>query len=77
MPFNGVALPGLKATRLRRAMTQAELAKAAGVAMGTVARLETGSPAAPSTLRKLAGALRVEPDELMEGGDRPRYEEAA
>ena len=77
MPFNGVLLPGLKATRLRRAMTQAELARAAGVAMGTVARLETGSPAAPSTLRKLADALRVEPDALLAGGDRPQIAEAA
>src|SRR4051812_26414213 len=67
MPFNGVLVPGLKAARLRKAMTQAELAKAAGVAAGTLARLETGAPAAPSSIRKLAAALGVEPAALMEG----------
>ena len=65
MPFNGVVLPNLKATRLRRAMTQAELARAAGIALGTLARIETGAPAAPSTIRKLSGALNVSPDTLM------------
>jgi transcriptional regulator with XRE-family HTH domain len=77
MPFNGVPVPGLKMARLRQAMTQAQLAKAAGVATATVNRLETGSPAAPGTLRKLADALGVTPASLMEGGDRPRYREAA
>jgi hypothetical protein len=39
MPFNGVPVPGLKMARLRQAMTQAQLAKAAGVATATVNRL--------------------------------------
>ena len=65
MPFNGVLLPGLKGARLRKAMIQAELARAAGLAPGTLARLETGAPAAPSSVRKLAAALGVEPAELM------------
>ncbi len=75
MPFNGVQVPGLKTARLRKALTQAQLAKGAGLAMSTVARLETGAPAAPGTLRKLADALGVEPDTLMEEG--PKELEAA
>ena len=66
MPFNGVPVPGLKAARLRKALTQAQLSEAAAVALSTVARLETGSPAAPGTIRKLAGALGVEPEALIE-----------
>jgi transcriptional regulator with XRE-family HTH domain len=65
VPFNGVALPGLKAARLRKAMTQAELAAASGVSRVTLARIETGGSAAPSTARKLAAALDVEPRDLM------------
>jgi transcriptional regulator with XRE-family HTH domain len=65
MPFNGMPLPGLKEARLRKAMTQAELAKAAGLAASTVGRLETDGPAAPATIRKLAQVLDVEPADLM------------
>lgn len=65
MPFNGVTLPGLKAARLRKAMTQAELAEASKIGRTTLARIETGAPAAPGTVRKLAGALGVDPADLM------------
>jgi transcriptional regulator with XRE-family HTH domain len=69
MPFNGIALPGLKEARLRAALTQEELAARAGVARTTLARLETGAPAAPATARKLAAALGVLPNALMEPED--------
>jgi len=65
MPFNGILLPGLKAARLRKALTQEELAEASGIGRTTLARLETGAPAAPGSARKLARALGVEPDALM------------
>lgn len=65
MPFNGVALPGLKAARLRKALTQFELAEASGINRTTLARIETGAAAAPATARKLAAALGVAPSELM------------
>ena len=65
MPFNGIVLPGLKAARLRKALTQEELAEASGIGRTTLARLETGAPAAPGSARKLARALGVEPDALM------------
>ena len=47
-------------------MTQEQLAKAAGVSRGYLARLETGrhSPTL-DTLRKIAKALRVRPERLM------------
>lgn len=40
----------------------------ANLAYGTVWRLENGYPdARTSTIRKIAGALRVEPKELVKG----------
>ena len=59
----------LRETRLRRALTQAELAAKAGTTEATVNRLENGlqSPRM-STLRKLAAALGVEPADLIDWG---------
>jgi transcriptional regulator with XRE-family HTH domain len=57
-----------KLIRLRedRVLSQRDLAKMAGLAQGTVWRLENGfSEAHPSTIRKLAQALGVEPRELV------------
>lgn len=48
-------------------MTQHELADAAGVGRATIARLELGAPnPSPSTMRKLAAALKVEVAELLD-----------
>jgi len=56
----------LKEFRERAALSQADLAKRAGVARTTVIRLEAGEPnVMPSTLRKLARALRVKPAKLF------------
>jgi transcriptional regulator with XRE-family HTH domain len=47
-------------------LSQRELAHMAGIAQGTVWRLENGFPEArPSTIRKLAEILGVEPKELV------------
>ena len=47
-------------------MTQEELAKAAGVNRVTIAKIEAGVvDPYPSTVRKLAVALGMEPRELM------------
>jgi DNA-binding XRE family transcriptional regulator len=57
-----------KLTRLRedKVLSQRELARMAGLAQGTVWRLENGfSEAHPSTIRKLGEALGVEPRELV------------
>lgn len=52
-----------------RALTQRDLAEAAGVSTDTVSEIERGVRAAqPSTTRKLAEALGVEPSELMKEG---------
>jgi transcriptional regulator with XRE-family HTH domain len=59
----------LKALRTEQALTQEELAKKAGVAPNTVARLERNETEPHmSTLRKLAAALNVAPAGLVKGG---------
>jgi transcriptional regulator with XRE-family HTH domain len=60
------ALPRLKEHRKRRTLTQEELAKLSGVSRPTIARLETTSTrATPTTVRKLAHALKVKPQSLL------------
>lgn len=55
----------LRYWRERRALSQRELAEAAGVAQNTVWRTENGEAAAhPATLRKLAQALGIPVDQL-------------
>jgi transcriptional regulator with XRE-family HTH domain len=56
----------LKTLREERVMTLRELGEKAGVSKDTIWRLEHGrSGAYPSTIRKLAQALEVEPRELI------------
>jgi transcriptional regulator with XRE-family HTH domain len=56
----------LRDLRVRRALTQEELADKADVGTNTVARLERNeSEPHMSTLRKLARALGVDPAELI------------
>ncbi len=60
----------LKDLRIRRALTQEELAAKAVIGKNTVNRLERDlTEPHMSTLRKLAQALGVEPHELLEGED--------
>ena len=59
-------LTRLKAIRERKALSQEELAKKAGINRVTLARIETGAEPYPATVRKLAEALGVDPAELME-----------
>jgi DNA-binding Xre family transcriptional regulator len=58
----------LRRARIRRALSQAELADTAGINRMTVSRLELGRGEAvqAATLRKLAGALDVEPGDLID-----------
>jgi len=59
----------LRELRDQAALSQEDLAKESGVSRGTIADLEAGKrPARPSTRRKLAKALGVEPVELMDSG---------
>jgi transcriptional regulator with XRE-family HTH domain len=56
----------MKALREERVLSQRELASMAGLTQMTVWRLENGyRDARPGTIRKLAGALGVEPKELV------------
>jgi transcriptional regulator with XRE-family HTH domain len=56
----------LKALRQERVLSQRDLASMAGLTQMTVWRIENGyRDARPGTIRKLAGALGVEPKELV------------
>ena len=56
----------LRDLRVRRALTQKELADKADIGTNTVARLERNETEPHmSTLRKLARALNVDPSELI------------
>jgi transcriptional regulator with XRE-family HTH domain len=58
----------LKKLRTLNALTQAELAEKAGLTTTAVARVERDeAEPRPSTLRKLAKALNVQPRDLIEG----------
>jgi len=60
-------LPGLAAHRRRLGLTQRQLGELAGVAHTTVQRLEALNRGAyPQTVRKLATALGVAPEELLD-----------
>ena len=57
----------LKRLRTLNALTQAELAEQAGLTTAAVARIERDeAEPRPSTLRKLAKALSVQPRDLIE-----------
>jgi transcriptional regulator with XRE-family HTH domain len=61
-------LPALAAHRRRLGLTQRQLGEIAGVAHTTVQRLESLSRGAyPQTMQKLATALGVAPEELLNG----------
>lgn len=61
-----IKLSRLRAIRERKALTQNELADMAGVSRQTVVKIEGGLEPRPPTIRKLAAALGVEPQDLME-----------
>jgi transcriptional regulator with XRE-family HTH domain len=56
----------LRETRKRKLLTQEQLAERSGVGVATIIRIERNQvEPRGSTIRKLAGALEVEPDELV------------
>lgn len=64
-------LLNLRIHRQSKGLSQRELGSRAGVSSGTVYRLENGLRGGyPRTLRKLASALGVSPEDLVRG-DRP------
>jgi transcriptional regulator with XRE-family HTH domain len=60
-------VPHLRAIREWRVLTQAELAARCGTKQPSIARIEAGATVWPSTVRKLARALRVTPADLVGG----------
>ena len=57
----------LRELRTRQVLTIRDLAAKAGVATGTIVRIEAGDPAPRFvTMRKIATALGVEPGEIQE-----------
>jgi transcriptional regulator with XRE-family HTH domain len=61
-------LSHLRDFRRRAVMSQEDLAEKSGVARDTISKLETGQRGAyPSTIRKLAAGLDVEPQMLVGG----------
>ena len=61
-------LPHLRNLRRRAVMSQEDLAEKSGVARDTISKLESGQRGAyPSTIRKLAAGLDVEPRMLLGG----------
>jgi transcriptional regulator with XRE-family HTH domain len=63
-----IPLPSLRQLRQSRGLSQRELGRLANVSSGTVYRLENQLRGAyPSTLQKLARALKAAPVELVRG----------
>jgi transcriptional regulator with XRE-family HTH domain len=61
-----VPLPRLRMLRQRRLLTIEQLAERAGVNKNTISRIENGAEAPQAaTIRKLARALEVDPEQLM------------
>ena len=61
--------PNIRYWRLRKAMTQIELATLTGIDPATISQIETGRrKPRPSTLKKLAKALDVQPEEFFVEG---------
>ena len=61
-------LQHLRDARMRAVLSQEQLAERSGVARDTISKLETGRRKAyPTTIRKLAAGLEVEPQLLLGG----------
>lgn len=59
-------VPSLRKFREKRLLTQIELADKSGVGRTTIIRIEKGElNVRPRTIKKLARALRVRPEELL------------
>lgn len=61
-------IPHLRGLRQRAVLSQEQLAERSGVARDTISKLETGRRKAyPTTIRKLAAGLEIEPQLLLGG----------
>lgn len=62
----GVVVPHLTAWRIHRVLTQTQLAEKAHVSRPTMTRAERGERIDLPTIRKLAAALNIAPETLLE-----------
>ena len=63
---NVVIVAQLRTQRVRQGLTQRELAERAGLTQATLSKLESGRQLArPTTLRKLARALKIRIPDLL------------
>ena len=71
--YGGASMNYLREFRVRKLMTQKELAKASGVSQVTISFIENQlSEPMDLTKQKLARALKVEPEKLFPPRDRKR-----
>ena len=63
---SGVPVPYLRAWRIKRLMTQEELAARAGVSHNTISAAEHGRRVRLSSVARLARAMRIERADLVE-----------
>ncbi len=66
----------LEEWRRRRLLTQGELAEKAGIGISSIVRIEKGQGARVTTLRKLAAALSITPEQLVGDDDRAEAQAA-
>jgi transcriptional regulator with XRE-family HTH domain len=64
--YSAWAVPSLRNIRWLKMWTQTDLAKHSGVSRTTIVRLEAGELAQAGTIRKLANALGVSTDALLQ-----------
>ena len=63
--LHGIPVPYLRVWRFKRLLTQRELAEQAGVRQRTICRAEMGENSAFATIKKLATALAISPERLL------------
>ena len=63
-PYNALNMPTLRELRVQAVLTQAELARKAKVSRTTVIAAEKGRRPRPRTIRALAEALGVRPQDI-------------
>jgi transcriptional regulator with XRE-family HTH domain len=65
MAQTGIAIPHLRAWRIARLMTQDRLAELSSVSHDAISRAENGGQVALATVHKLAGALGIDAQTLV------------
>ena len=59
-------IPKLKHYREKRFLSQVELAKLSGVAIGVISKAENGGKVSLGSIKRLADKLNIQPDKLVD-----------